>query len=59
MAAIKDYGVGFEEHFPNSRKVYKAGSTAGVRVPLREVALSPSRRADGSVEANGSAWMSA
>jgi phosphomethylpyrimidine synthase len=57
MAAIKDYGVGFEEHFPNSRKVYQAGATAGVRVPFREVALSPSRRPDGSVEANGRAWM--
>ena len=57
MAAIKDYGVGFEEHFPNSRKVYKAGSTAGIRVPFGEVALSPSRRAHGNVEANGCAWM--
>jgi phosphomethylpyrimidine synthase len=57
MAAIKDYGVGFEEHFPNSKKVYKPGSTAGVRVPFREVALSPSRRADGGVESNGCAWM--
>ncbi|MCL4316616.1 MAG: phosphomethylpyrimidine synthase ThiC, partial [Gammaproteobacteria bacterium] len=27
--------------FPNSRKVYLAGSRAGVRVPMREVTLSP------------------
>jgi len=33
--------------FPGSRKVYVAGSQAGVRVPMREVSLTPTRAANG------------
>ncbi|MCX7570016.1 phosphomethylpyrimidine synthase ThiC [Tumebacillus sp. DT12] len=40
--------------FPNSRKVYVEGSRTDVRVPMREIALSPTYRRDGSVEENGS-----
>ncbi len=38
--------------FPASRKVYLAGVRPGVRVPMREIALSPTRRADGALEEN-------
>ncbi len=42
MAAIKEPGIGYEEHFPGSRKVYARGSRDDVRVPLREVTVSRS-----------------
>jgi phosphomethylpyrimidine synthase len=38
--------------FPASRKVYVAGARPGVRVPMREIALSPTRRHDGALEEN-------
>src|SRR5512144_1517090 len=31
--------------FPGSRKVYASGAQPGVRVPMREVAVTPTRRA--------------
>jgi phosphomethylpyrimidine synthase len=37
---------------PNSRRVYAEGATPGVRVPLREIELNPTRRADGALEEN-------
>ena len=41
------------EAHPTSRRVYVAGSLhPSVRVPMREVTLSPTRRADGRSEAN-------
>jgi phosphomethylpyrimidine synthase len=36
----------------NARKVYVTGTQAGVRVPMREVALTPSRLAGGGLEQN-------
>jgi len=39
MAAKRKNERGFGDHFPGSRKVYKAGAMQGVRVPFREVAL--------------------
>ncbi|MBX7245231.1 MAG: phosphomethylpyrimidine synthase ThiC [Candidatus Sumerlaeaceae bacterium] len=39
--------------FPASRKVYAIGSDASVRVPMREIALSPTRTARGTTESNG------
>ncbi len=57
MDAIKDFGVGYEEHFPHSRKVYKAGAHDGVRVPFREVSLADSQRPDGSVSPNPRKWI--
>ena len=42
--------------FPESRKIYIEGSKPGVRVPMREIRLTPTRTArDGSVEENPSA----
>jgi phosphomethylpyrimidine synthase len=38
--------------FPNSRRVYKAGSHANVRVPFREVAQHVTRGVNGAVEVN-------
>jgi phosphomethylpyrimidine synthase len=43
-----DYGI----HYPNSRKVYIEGSRPDIRVPIREIRLSDTRAADGSVENN-------
>ncbi|MCI0342684.1 MAG: phosphomethylpyrimidine synthase ThiC, partial [Planctomycetales bacterium] len=37
---------------PGSRKIHVAGLQAGVRVPMREVRLSPTRAADGRPEPN-------
>src|ERR687884_977252 len=41
-----------EVRWPCSRKIYVEGQTPGVRVPVREVMLNVTRRADGSVEEN-------
>ena len=42
-----------EEFFPSSRKVYVSGKLYDdVQVPFREIALSPTHTADGSVEVN-------
>ncbi|GAB2695329.1 phosphomethylpyrimidine synthase ThiC [Paenibacillus thermoaerophilus] len=38
--------------FPASRKVYVTGSRPDLRVPFREISLSPTRRADGSEQPN-------
>ncbi|HEY5621177.1 MAG TPA: phosphomethylpyrimidine synthase ThiC [Pontiella sp.] len=46
--AYNDYAT----HFPNSRKVYVQGSRPDIRVPMREIRLSDTRREDGSVEEN-------
>ena len=43
-----DYGT----DYPNSRKVYIAGSRPDIRVPMREIRLTETRKADGSVEEN-------
>src|SRR5687767_10565583 len=37
---------------PNSQRVYIEGAARGVRVPFREVSLSPTRQPDGRVEEN-------
>ncbi len=52
MAGIKEHGTGYGDHFPASRKVYAPGPREGMRVPLREVALASTRRADGSAPGN-------
>jgi phosphomethylpyrimidine synthase len=39
---------------PRSRRVYVMGTTPGVRVPMREVLLTPTRLPDGSEELNSS-----
>jgi len=38
--------------YPASSKIYVAGRLPGVRVPMREIALSPTHRADGTEEPN-------
>src|SRR5579859_6535267 len=38
--------------FPSSRRVYVAGSRADVRVPMREIVLSPTRLPNGTEVAN-------
>jgi phosphomethylpyrimidine synthase len=38
--------------FPASRKVYIEGATAGVRVPMREISLTPTRPANGGAPAS-------
>jgi len=41
------------EPFPGSEKIYVKGDQPGVRVPMREISLKPTRRMDGSLEENG------
>jgi len=43
-------GSGFQ--FPNSRRIYVNGSVDGVRVPFREIDLSPSRGAGDKIDHN-------
>ena len=37
---------------PNSTRIYVEGSRSDIRVPMREIQLSPSRKPDGSLEEN-------
>ncbi|MEE9369791.1 MAG: phosphomethylpyrimidine synthase ThiC [Pontiella sp.] len=43
-----DYGT----DYPNSRKVYVTGSRPDIRVPMREIKLTDTHKADGSIEEN-------
>jgi phosphomethylpyrimidine synthase len=46
-------GTGAQAPFPRSQRIYLPGTLhAEVRVPMREVELSPTRRADGQIETN-------
>ncbi len=38
--------------FPNSRKIHVTGSELSIRVPMREIAQSPTKLTDGSLRAN-------
>jgi phosphomethylpyrimidine synthase len=40
--------------FPGSRRIYVSGSRSDLRVPMRQIRLSPTRRADGTIEENPS-----
>lgn len=40
------------ETFPNSEKIYVQGSRADIRVPMREISLSDTLHADGTIEKN-------
>ena len=52
-SASKNEGLKNEEFFPSSRKVYVSGKLHDdVQVPFREITLSPTHTADGSVEVN-------
>jgi len=46
--AYDDYGT----HYPNSRKVYIIGSRPDIRVPMREIRLDDTHKADDSTEEN-------
>ena len=48
-----DYGT----HFPKSRKVFKEGELEGVRVPFREVSLSPTETHMGDIIENAPLWV--
>ncbi|HUI08233.1 MAG TPA: phosphomethylpyrimidine synthase ThiC [Verrucomicrobiae bacterium] len=53
MIAPKSSEARSREHFPKSRKVYVAGKLhRGVRVPFREIALSPTVSHAGRIEVN-------
>ncbi len=43
---------GYGSHFPNSKKVFVNGSQPGVRVPFREITLSPTHTARGATIEN-------
>src|SRR5687767_5528321 len=40
------------EQLPNSTRVYVEGTLPGVRVPMREIALSPTKTVSGAIEEN-------
>lgn len=44
----------FSAGFPASRRIYVEGEQPGVRVPMREIELSPTKHADGRLETNPS-----
>jgi phosphomethylpyrimidine synthase len=53
MAMEKPRGTGYGGHFPNSKKVYKSGGRDGVKVPFREITLTPVRTSGGKTEDRG------
>jgi phosphomethylpyrimidine synthase len=46
--SYNDYGA----EFPHSRKVYRVGSRPDIRVPMREICQTETRKADDSIEEN-------
>ncbi len=52
MAVTKAKGVGYEDNFPGSEKVFKTGSREDIRVPLRRVTVSASNLPNGRSEDN-------
>ena len=42
----------YAEAYPNSRKIYVGGSRPDIQVAMREIRLSATQKADGSVEEN-------
>src|SRR5262245_45473491 len=56
MIATKDsFETGVEELLPNSRRVYLSGRLhPDIRVPIREIALSPTKSIGGRIEADES-----
>ena len=48
---------GYGDHFPASIKVYRIGSRPDIRVPFREVTVSPSRTPDGGTRENPRLWL--
>jgi phosphomethylpyrimidine synthase len=49
-----DISAEMRRPFPRSQKIYVQGSRPDIRVPFREIELSPTRRRDGQLESNGS-----
>jgi phosphomethylpyrimidine synthase len=45
-----NFSGGYGTHFPNSRKVYVTGSRPDIRVPMREITLSPTVGQHGQVD---------
>jgi len=56
MSAVVEKELASKEkvdtQFPNSRRIYIEGEKPGVRVPFREIDLSPTRNFDGNLEEN-------
>ena len=52
MANEETLDVGYGENYPNSKKVYVAGSDSGIRVPLREIELTETHTSDGEILPN-------
>lgn len=46
--SYNDYG----DNYPNSRKIYITGSESSIRVPMREIKLSDTKKSDGSTNEN-------
>jgi phosphomethylpyrimidine synthase len=42
----------YVENFPNSKKIYLSGSREDIKVPMREITLSETKKSDGSIEEN-------
>lgn len=49
---MADDGSFSPQLFPGSHRVYVTGSRADIRVPMREISLSPTRKADGTLVPN-------
>ncbi|MEO0795885.1 MAG: phosphomethylpyrimidine synthase ThiC [Verrucomicrobiota bacterium] len=48
----EENGAAKQALFPNSQRVYVSGSREDLRVPMREITLSPTKRPDGTIEQN-------
>lgn len=49
---LKKINKSYIQNLPNSRKIYETGSTKDIKVPIREITLSPTALSDGSFEEN-------
>ena len=49
---LKEINKSYIQNLPNSRKIYEIGSKQDIKVPIREITLSPTALSDGSFEEN-------
>ncbi len=49
---LQEINKSYIQNLPNSKKIYELGSTEDIRVPIREITLTPTAKSDGSFEEN-------
>ena len=49
---LEHIDTSYVQNFPNSKKIYIQGSRPDIRVPMREITLTPTQKRDETIEEN-------